>query len=71
MCTVNEDYMTAFKLLFETHFPTNIPSVAFTLPLTKMFLKNSKALFPFCGTILDISNISFDNSMQWMKKIRA
>ena len=31
--------------------------------------KNCKAFWAFCGVILGINNISFDNSMQWMNEI--
>ena len=35
----------------------------------KFFFKNCKAFFAFCDVILSISNISVNNSMQWMSKI--
>ena len=33
-----------------------------------MFFKNCEGFFAFFGVIFGTSNISFDNSMQWMNK---
>ena len=45
-------------------------SEAFTLLQKKMFFINCKAFFTICNVNLAISIISFDNSMQWMTKIK-
>ena len=57
-----------FELLLEIHFAINMPSVAWLLVLrTRTAFKNCELFFAFCIVILGISNISFDNSSQWIK----
>ena len=35
----------------------------------RLFFKYYKAFFAFCNVILDVSNISCANGMQWMNKM--
>ena len=48
-----------------------MPSVAEAVspPQAKFYFKDCKAFFAFSDVILSISNISANNSMQWMNKI--
>ena len=44
---------------------------AFELSLEKVkMFKNFEVFFAFCGIILGINHIFFDNIIQWMNKIR-
>ena len=44
---------------------------AFELSLEKVkMFKNFEAFFAFCGVILGINHIFFDNIIQWMNEIR-
>ena len=45
---------------------------AFELSLEKVkMFKNFEAFFAFCGAILGINHIFFDNIKQWMNEIRT
>ena len=41
---------------------------AFNPPQEKFVFRNYEAFFAFCGVILCLNNISFDNSTHWMNK---
>ena len=57
--------------LAKTKKMMNDEKSAFELSLEKVkMFKNFEVLFAFCGVILGINHIFFDNIIQWMNKIR-
>ena len=63
-------YMYSFQIIVwnSLHNKYGEHIKAFTPSRTKMFFTNCKSCFAFCGVILGISNILFDNSIQWISK---
>ena len=58
--------------LAKTKKMMNDEKSAFELSLEKVkMFKNFEAFFAFCGAILGINHISFDNIKQWMNEIRT
>ena len=61
--------LSAFELSLDINFAMN--NFDNIQPATgENIFKNCKAFFVFGNVILGISEISFDNSMQWMNKMR-